>query len=387
MSIYAGSRYVEIENIKGNLAQGLILNDVAIKNLKMLPQGTTITIQRIHVSWSVPSLKGIYVRLDNGKFLLPSSDPILFYGEYKQGQQDLTVYSNHVAVHEIFDLFVENRGLKNISGDVSGLDIKIQGSLFLPELKGKLYVNKLTRLGFSLQECPVFFALTLRDLKKKVKVKGTVTLDRGKIASRQTSVDVHRSQIIFSKDPMKPRFACQGTSFIEGVKIDIMFKGTVQNPEIILSSEPSIADEIIIMMLATGKRWRSAERALYGGKVSPDIISDFVDFFLFNGTGSKLGRRIGVRDVSFTLEEEKRAVEIVQGVSSKAEIKYGIEQSNSESKDSPVTKQIVGVGYNITESESVSIQAERKSNPSQINEEKEEVKTDDKLMIKFKKRF
>ena len=58
LSSYVGSRYVEVENISGNLAQGLIFNNVNIKNLKKLPLGTTISVRCLHLACEGIGLKG-----------------------------------------------------------------------------------------------------------------------------------------------------------------------------------------------------------------------------------------------------------------------------------------------------------------------------------------
>ncbi|MCP4650542.1 MAG: hypothetical protein GY853_10745 [PVC group bacterium] len=387
LALYVESKDITIGQIEGNLVEGLSFHDIEIKALKKLPKNSVIKMQRLEAAYTGGGYAGIVVDIYNGKFLLPGSEPILFYGKYEYGMLDMSVYSKHVAIREIFDLFVDNITLKNISGDVSDLDINIKGSFLAPELSGSLKVEELSRRGFYLRDCPIKLVLSLKDLKNNIKLNGTVVLKGGIVSARRTSIQLGESRIVFTGDPKLPTFTCKGKSVIESIKINIVFKGTLVEPDLTLSSDPTLNKEILLVMLATGKRWRSAETVMSHGDVSADIVRDFVDYFLLAGSGAKLAERFGLRDISFTVDTTKRGVEVTQGVSSRTEVSYGIEQSQLEEEETPVTTHSVGVGYNINADETVSLEAERAIKQDQALDSEEKLEKDDKVMLKFKKQF
>ncbi|MFH2137544.1 MAG: translocation/assembly module TamB domain-containing protein [Candidatus Omnitrophota bacterium] len=387
ISYYLDSEDILIGDIEGDLSQGLIFNEVEIKNLKMLPQGSIIKVQKLSVSAQEYSLREVNFDIYNGRLQMPGSEPVIFYGSYKNALLDLTVYSKHVSMRDIFDLFVDNITLQNISGQVKDMDIKIQGSLYAPRLTGSLYVENLKRMGFLLQDSPVIFDITLNDIKNNIRLIGEVILKKGAISARQTKADLLESKIIFSGDPKQPSFNCAGKTVIENVAIEILFKGTANDPELILSSTPPLSRGMLLAMLVTGKRWQGAEDTISQGQISPDIIKDVVDYIIFTGSGKTLTRYFRLENISFTLDSDKRGVAVTKGVSKKTEVSYGIKQANVADEQNLKTTHSVGVGYNINADESVSVEAEREIKPLEQTDEQQKQQADEKLMIKFKKQF
>ena len=140
-----------------------------------------------------------------------------------------------------------------------------------------------------------------------------------------------------------------------------------------------------MVMLATGKRWKGAEASLNNAVISPDLTADFIDYFVFGGMGSKIARQFGISDISLKIDKQTTGIGIKKEVSEKAEISYGIEQSQAKEKEPTVTQK-VGGEYKITESVSVEAEKELKQD-NETEKTQDKAQTDDKVLIKFKKEF
>lgn len=386
LSKYAESKDIDINKITGSLSEKISLQDVEIRDLEALPRGSIIKIQRIDIYFTSFSLQGLNLEIFNGRLNLPKSEIIPFHGTYKNGFLGINIHSNKVTVRELLDLFAKNQTFKKISGEINDLDIYIRGSFLEPKLKGGFRINKLSRNGFSMINCPSIFDVTLKDLKKGVKIYGEVVFTSGTISgARTTVIKLKESRILFSGDPKRASLDIYGDSTIENTKIKIVLRGTFNSPELKLTSEPPLPQERLLVMLVTGKSWKGTEVALGKGQLSVDLVKDFVDYFVFSGSGSKVAQRLGISDISVTFEQQKKGVGVKKAITEKVDANYAVEQSQAK-EQSPTTTQKVGAEYKITES--VSIETEKEIKQKNRTEQAQDTqKPDDKLMLKFKKEF
>ncbi|MFH1202468.1 MAG: translocation/assembly module TamB domain-containing protein [Candidatus Omnitrophota bacterium] len=385
LSKYVESKDIDIQKTEGSLSDRLLFKGIEIKDPKGLPKGSILKIQRLEVYFASFSPEGLNVKIGNGRLNLPNSELIYFDGTYKNGSLDLNAYSRYVDIRGLFDLFTKTESLENISGEISDLDVYVKGSFLEPELTGKFRIKRLSRNGFSIIDCPGLFTITLKDIKDKLKVKGEITAKGGTISARKTTVKLQQSRIYFSGDPKRPRLDLKGDSHIERVKINIVVKGTMDAPDLKLTSEPPMAQERLLVMLATGKSWKGTEASLGQKRVSPDLAADFIDYFVFAGSGGKIAEKFGISDISVRFESETKGIGIKKEVSDKAEASYGIEQSQTKDKI-PKTTQKVGGEYKITEDVSIGGEKELKQE-NKTGQAQEKEKADDKVTIKFKKQF
>lgn len=138
-------------------------------------------------------------------------------------------------------------------------------------------------------------------------------------------------------------------------------------------------------MLATGKRWQGAEDFLRHNKISADLAKDFIDYFIFGGSGSKMARELGITDLSLRYDEKASGVRVKKRVSDKTEVSYAVEKNQHTEGNSSITHK-TGGEYRITEGVFLEGEKEIKKNHSEKEADSKE-KTDDKLLLKYKKEF
>jgi len=92
LSRYIDSRDVDIKSINGSLSEKLTFQDVQIQDIKWLPRGNVLKIQKLVTYFTSFNLRGLNIEISNGRLILPDSETILFYGVYKDGSLDINSY-------------------------------------------------------------------------------------------------------------------------------------------------------------------------------------------------------------------------------------------------------------------------------------------------------
>ncbi len=262
----------------------------------------------------------------------------------------------------------------------------MKGRLLEPKFSGECQTERLIRNGFSLSNCPLLLNLQLRDVKNKPKLYGTISSNSGTISGSKTAViKLGESKISFFGDPKKASLDLKGTSTVEGTKINIVLKGAFDNPELKLTSDPPLSQERLLVMLITGKSWKGTEVALGNRQFSPDLVKDFVDYFVFSGSRNKIAQQLGIRDITVTFEQQKKGVGVKKAITEKIDASYEVEQSQAKEEE-PTTTQKVGGEYKITEGISIGAEKELKQE-SKADQTQDKQKPDDKVISKLKKEF
>ncbi|MFH1777228.1 MAG: translocation/assembly module TamB domain-containing protein [Candidatus Omnitrophota bacterium] len=386
------AKYVEgdkigFKEIEGSLAEKLVYHNVEVKNLKGLPPEAVLKIQELKIYFTTLNFSGLNLEIQNGRLMMPDSDAILFYGNYQRSAFDVKVYCKEINLRDTLDLFVEAGSLKDLSGDIYDLDIVIKGDFLDPDITGNFQLKSLSYGGFTMRGCTIAFSLQLKDVKNNLKLYGEILMETGELTGPRTAVvKLEKSKIIFNGDYAKPTFDLKGKSIIEGTKIKITLKGTIESPELRLTSTPPVPEGWLLVMLATGRSWRSSGSALKQGNITPDLAKDFIDYFVFAGSGSKIIQKFGLSDISITYNEEKKGIGVKKDITDKAEVTYSIEQPREFSKES-VTTHKIGGEYNITEHISVGAEKEIKQPTEKSDAVPDKLKTDDRVYLKYKKEF
>ena len=385
ISRYLGTDEFAIKKTQGNLSQGLILQEITIDNMKWLPEGGSLRIQEIILRIPSFGVGGIKAEIHNGQLKLPYSDPILFYGSYEKDALALNLYSKKIDIAEVLEIISNDKALKKVSGVTSDLDVSIVGTSVEPILSGKFLITEISHNGFSVVNCPGSFNLKAKNIKSDPQLYGQILLEKGVISGPKNVVaGLLKSKILFNGDMKSPSFDLHGTANIEEVKINISVKGTPQSPDLKLSSEPPMAQERLLLMLGTGKRWRGAEEALTQGQISADLAKDFIDYFVFGGSGGKISREYGV-DISLKYDGQTKGIAVKKSLSEKAAASYSIEQPQRTTERTTATHK-AGGEYKITENISIEGEKELKQTDKAV-ETQDKPKTDDKVLIKYKKNF
>lgn len=385
ISRYAQSDDVEIKGIDGSITRVLSFQEISLGNLKMLPPGSVVEIKKIELDVNPFDLEGAYVNINGGKILVSGADPIIFYGNYTNGLLDLNIYSKSIDAAEVSSFLNDNQALSGIRGAVKDIDIFIKGSLQEPELTGQLHIERLSRNVFSIIDSPVSLNLKFKDIRADLKVFGEIILGSGSVFGPKTAVvKLQESKILFSGPPGGPKFDLKGLSDVEGVRIKITLKGTMKEPDIGLSSEPSFPKERLLLMLATNKSWKMTEGILIKGQMSPDVARDFLDYFLFAGSGNRLAQYFGLKDLTFQLNAKTKGIGVKKDVSGNLDVSYAVEKEQDKEKNGATVQKLEGK-YRLTDT--IAVGAEREIKQEKVNGTQDEAVSSDKVLLKYKKTF
>lgn len=385
VSRYIKSEDINIESIEGNIFKKVSLQNVEIIGLEGLPVGSRIKIQNFKFQVTGFNVESVYAEIDNGKMSLPDLGDVLFYGKLEKGVLEFNIYSGYISVREIANLIPVDNKYKNVLGTISDLDVYVKGLVLEPELIGKFNIKKIVYDRFTVEECLVNFDLKLKEILKIINIYGEIQVEKGKVFGMKTAViNLQQSKVYFDGDMDKISFNFKGKSEVERVKIDIELKGNSQNPDLKLESEPPLSKSNLLIMLATGKKWKFQEEIKDQVSVAPGLAMDFIDYFMFGNSGNKLAEKLGVSEISFTMDETTKGVSVSKEITDKTEVSYGIEQSQQKEGVMEI-KQKVGATYKITESLSIEGEQEVMKAPSDNDENNSA--PEQKLFLKFEKGF
>ena len=385
LSRYVPSEDIEIKKIDGTITRALSFQEISLENLKYLPVGSIVEIKKIELDVNPFDLEGIYVNIIGGKIKIPKADPVFFHGDYANGLLDLNIYTKSNDGAEIAAFLNDNKELRKIKGSLDEIDMFVKGSLKNPELTGEFYIEKLTRDAFSIVGAPVSINLQFKDVKQDLKMFGEVILKGGNVSGPKTAiVKLEESKILFNGAPEEPAFDLKGLSNVEATKINITLKGTMKEPDIKLTSEPFFPKERLLLMLATNKSWKMTEGALVKGQMSLDVTRDFLDYFLFAGSGGRLAQYFGLKDLTFQLNGNTKGVGAKKDVTGNLGVSYAVEKEETKEKNG-TTVQKVGSEYKLTDT--IAVEAEKELKQENIPDARDKTTTNEKVFLKYKKSF
>lgn len=383
MMKYFGEENVTIKKIEGCIFKKLYLYGIEIGDIAKLPKNSIVRIQKLDLYFKTHKLNGLCLDIFNGRLRLPDSEPVIFAGKYRGGVLEVDVYTKEVSVKDALDLFYKDRKFRKPAGSIIDLSCLVKGTFADLELKGDLTIEKLSQNEFSVIGVPCSFDIQIKDMQKALKVYGNIIFSGGKIAGPKAAVSLRQSRVIFAGDAAGFSMDLNGTSKIEDVIINIELKGTMESPYLKLTSQPPLPEERLLLMLATGKSWKSVESSLVQGKISPDLLQDFMEYFVFGGSGSGMAEHFGISVVSFKYDESKKGIGVKKGVTDKAAVNYGIEQAQT-GKDT-VNTHTIGGEYKVTEN--VSVEGSREIVQKDKNATDSDEPPKDQVMVKYKKEF
>ncbi|MDP8267032.1 MAG: translocation/assembly module TamB domain-containing protein [Candidatus Aceula meridiana] len=388
MDLYANSDDTGYQALTGNLSEGVHLNSIELNNLKGFPEGSSLKVQSLFFRLSSFNiLHGVTLKIDNARLLLAGSEPILVFGSFDKGILDFNFYSRGFFLNELADYFKDIKKV-GLSGAVDEMDIYIKGSFDEPQIEGSFIIENALYQNIVLSNCPGKIDLKVKDLLGKIKPFGKIIIESGRIRGPRTTVQIEESQILFSGDFENPGFRLFGRATVENVKIKVALTGTLKIPDLKLSSEPSLPKEQLMVMLATGKRWKGLEGSIGKGQVSDGVTKDFVDYILFAQGSDALASYFGISDFAVTYEKDKKGFEAKKNLSDKWTAGYGIEQQTGQEENTVLKQKVLGE-YKITQEFSVGAEKELKGKEASENSTggNNQSGVDDKVYLKYKKDF
>jgi hypothetical protein len=368
-----------IQQVRGTLRSSMTWQNVELKNIKGLPPGTLL-IQRLTIVPHGMDYKHAEVRIFNARLKLKYSDNIILSGTYHNGVLNFSVFSEGIDVGEILQI-AQVRDLP-IRGGIKKIDLHVDGTMERPRIQGSFFVERLVGKDFTLSKTPGTLDLEVSDIQNDLKLKGNIRIQKGQFQSRKTKITLKESAIYFSHNPKNPTLALDGYSHIGDVDIDISVKGTVEKPDLKLESDPPLDSEILMVMLATGRKWQGLEE-LEQGQLSADLAKDFIGYLFFPGSGEGFLDKIGVTNVKLNVANGQKEIGFKKEVTDKFDVGYDLQQKTLGSSTQPAIYQTLGADYKVSNKLYASFERQASTGTNASNDQD----IDNRFLLKYKKKF
>lgn len=368
--------HLSIEKSYGRLATGLIWENVNITDTRFSPTSEVISIQQAKISLPALFFLGPKITFSNGKLSIPGKHPILFYGRYTNYKFDINIFVQKIEetlLQDIFGLSIPQNTLFTLRT----VDVNIKGpsSVSEMEIKGDVFIEHFSRKGIYLKKSPLKLALRVVH-GHPVKIFGNILIQDGLFQYKSSAIikNIH-GRIEFQGSPSNLNLDIKAFSKIDDVQIKINLRGPLTSPRITLTSLPSFSQEALVWMLITNTKGNF--RSIKDRQDIPlSLLGRQLLSYLFSSTGwNNFLQTLWNKNTSLDLPNKKGGVQLEKDLSPNFRAKYSAEASTEKK-----VEQKIGGKYKITDS--ISIEGEKNILP---NEEK--TGGEDKIILKFKKRF
>jgi len=399
------AKHLRAASVGGTWPGEFILQEVVVEEPAGWPPGTKIDLQRVRTGLPLQreQVRAVY----NGRLRLPYSDTVMFSGSQIDGGLNMRLFSKAVDLGDVLGALPVSPLLRRARGVLSDIDLSVAGTLAQPTVAGHGVITTLAYRGWTVTKAPAVIALSIQPDAdfQRIALHGRVSCSGGTLSAKETTVRLRTAQVTFDGDPAQPSFDVQGTSTIGGTTIRIVLKGTRTQPELRLTSEPPLPQGVLLVMLATGKRWRGAQDAVMQGRISAELASDFVDYFIFGGAGSRLAARFGITDLAVTREAETGLVGVKSTIADRLDVGLKTDPAQLKQTDAaaagaaPVTPSTIPykaeLEYQVNGTTAVGLEAQRtpsKPSPSASSSDEASAgasapQAEDTVLLKLKKRF
>ncbi len=383
-SDYISTGQLVIEKMNGNLARGMVFTNIEAKGFKKIPAESTLKIDQLILKVPFFDYRNPRLNILNGRLQLPSSEPIVFSGNINGRFLDLNIFCHGLVVEDILRSVSVPPALKRVNGGINDVDLYVVGYFKEPSINGTFYVEHLRRFGTTFDNAPGMLALKFASRNQEFTMKGVIRVDAGLLAARRIKVNLDPSRVLFHGPMRSTTFDLAGSSQVEETKINITLRGTARRPELTLTSNPPAQQDKLLFMLVTGKGWAKTESMLTQGRVSMDIVRDFVDYFLFSGSGDKMANAFGIEDVYLKFTGETRGIGIQKG---RLGVGYSVQQTRQELHNVQTQTEKFEGDYVVTRNVSLGVEHAYALNQEPGQSPQGETLPDDRVLIKFRTNF
>lgn len=270
---------LHVSHYEGSLHEGLILKDVRMIGLSFLPDAV-VRIQEIHVRLPLLDLPHYDFGIFNARIFIPDSDPVVFTGEVYAGQIKGNLYAKSVDLRGVSRFLASGDMRKNLQGFVSNIDVSIQGPLSSPRVNGSFLADSIRYKSIFLTDGFSRLDVTLIPAMGQIQVKGEMILDSGLVNVRHTNLELNTSKFIFQGDAFNPMIDIHLGAKVEDMDIHLAVKGTLADPQLIVSSDPPMAPQVALQVLFTGNAWSASTSSPFNGVTSGELAENFLDYSL-----------------------------------------------------------------------------------------------------------
>lgn len=326
----------------GAIARQVTLHGARLSGRSGILPGYEMRVQKADLYFSQPSCRGLNIEFQNARWRMPHSDPAVIDGVYQEGVLEARLFASRLELSDLIAFFPPNTFPRGARGRLRDVDLKIEGSLRALHVQGGFKIEV-----FESRQAYVKEAAGRLDVRlfRDGRVEGTVTFARGVIVLPRTDIHLLQARVRFDGDPRRPSYEGFGEAVVAGIHITLSCEGIGDQPKLRLSSDPPMPEEKLWLMLGTGRGWQGAEAALEQGRLSPDVVGDFLDTFVLGGLGGRLAEQWGVRNVSLTYNERERGFDVTKSLTDHVGVLYGrrepVPQPGNTTLAVPVTDRIV----------------------------------------------
>lgn len=382
---YVDPRDMSIAKTEGNLLRGAKFKDIKINKVKGINPEISAEIQEVKFSFPNLKMEGITLKVTNGRLELSKESPVIFQGGYQNQTLDFNIYANTIDLKRLSALFPNISVFRDIRGIAVNPDIYLKGPWLDKKITGEFMVKDGFYKEFKLTGCFVTANCALKKINNKLSLIGNIDLKQGVLTIRKTNIQIEGGRIILTENLKDSIFDLKGFSLIEGIRINIVFKGTLYKPDLRLTSDPPLPKDTLLLMLATGRRWQDLKSSNSTGELNINVVKDFIDYFVLGGSASNFAKSLGISDISLTYTTESKSIKATSPISDKIGVTYGVEQKQPQGKPA-ATQYDVGAQLKVTDT--VSVEAERKIKPqSGQTPGGGQQQPDDTILLKYKKEF
>lgn len=372
----------------GSLAEGLVYENLVFQNMTGWPEGAELKIQRFMIRLKGLDINDAELEIHNARLALPFSEPIVFFGQYRDRLFKGNVFTSEVSVDQALRVF-DVRDVF-VKGDISKIDIYLEGPLNKIAINGKFTLKDLTFKKIHVEgvHSRISGEIEFNPITTKIDSNVLIALKDGKISTRGLNLSVDESRIKLENNAKDILLDIRAFTYVKKVRVNVNVTGTREFPDIRLVSTPSYPPETIMSMLITGKVPDPQAGVGMRSGLAPEVAKDALDYYMFAGGGSILAQKIGLTDVSILYEKGQRGVGVTKAVSDQLDLGYEVKQVDQ--RDGTITlDQKIGGEFKVTDSVSVSVD-KAISTPQQQEhtvDQRPVSRTEETILLKYKKDF
>ena len=381
-------------HFQGSLANGLFYEnlEIPLQPHENFTKDYVLRIERLGIQIKSFHPRDAEIDLQNARIIVPMGDPLICSGTYRQGRMDFNFYARTVSLRQMIGFIPDPpRAWRQYDGSFSDIDLYIQGSMDEIRLSGKLHIDDFKNNGFLARDSKADVQITLASPGSDGKLKGFIQFQGGIISGPRTAlVHLQKGRLIFdSMDPENPDLDFTAWAQVEKVKMNIRLGGALKNPQIILTSQPSMPQPRLLMMLATNRSWAGTEAALFDRKISVDLAKDFIDYFVFSGSGSQMARKFGIKDFFVKYTKDVQGFGVTKSITDSVDAIYEVEQRPTDVQGQLTREHKIGGSVQILDKLSVTAKQgfKQKTTTDQQDEAAPEARGESEVELKFQQQF
>lgn len=371
---------------QGDFLHGLQIKDIELTQMSYFPSYVTARIQSLEIILGGLDQKKWLLIVKNARFFF-SDDPIVLQGQWHGGNLSVNLYARTLDLGQLVKLIPFVKNPQVLSGFVSNADVVINGPLNHLQVNGRLNVDHIRYKTTIVSQGSGQFEL-LADLPGWT-LNGFAQMGDGVVQARRVTMDLMPSKVFFKGDPYNPNLDIHASSRVDKVNIDFGFKGTLRLPILSVVSDPPLPQDVLLVMLATGKNEAAASIRRQPVTLSGELVSGFFDYLLLGGQGGDFARSYGL-----PYEESSNKIGLKKNITDDVRLGLEVEQvpTTIQKEQSSLTQRVSGemdvtdhVSVNVSQKVLSQDQLNQPATSSSAVDDKQNNET--QIYLKYQNRF